>query len=150
MGLDLIASVLPSIRAAAKKNCNRPEDVEDVVQEAALRVLLHCRDTPGKKTWAFRVTRNLCVDLHRRNKRYVLDSMMDEVLVPSPESEVSARQRVASALRALPEVNVRILRLSYLEGMKTGEIAEALGMSPSIVSIRLCRARKQLRSILEE
>ena len=58
--------------------------------------------------------------------------------------------RVASAIASLDETSRPVVVLRYYEGLSSKEIADLLEMSPAAVDMRLSRARKQLRSLLEE
>ena len=61
-----------------------------------------------------------------------------------------ARQSVYDALSALPKPERTILALSCFEGLKSGEIAAALGIRPATARKRLARAREHLKSLLSE
>lgn len=54
------------------------------------------------------------------------------------------------AIRLLPPQERDIIRLHYDKNMKTGEIAEKLGLSPSNVLVRLHRIREKLKNMIIE
>lgn len=60
------------------------------------------------------------------------------------------RRHVRDALQCLPEDDVEILLLKYTEGWSYHQIAAHLDMSHSAVEAKLHRARKKLRTILNE
>jgi DNA-directed RNA polymerase specialized sigma24 family protein len=77
-----------------------------------------------------------------------------ELRCPAPEPEAIAidqdrRARALAAVQNLPLAYRQVATL-MLEGFTPGEIAEALGLTVNIVSIRASRARGMLRSLLEE
>jgi RNA polymerase sigma-70 factor (ECF subfamily) len=147
--LGLVIDLLPTIRAAAGKMSSRREDAEDAVQEAVIRVLEHCPEGASARAWAYKVTRNLCIDQHRQRRRL----RFEEVDVPAFESaiddRVDAKRTVEMTLRAMPDSYSQVLRLSHLDGLSNPEIADRLGLSYDTVTLRLHRARKRFRSILE-
>ncbi|MFG2043431.1 RNA polymerase sigma factor [Dactylosporangium sp. NPDC048998] len=62
----------------------------------------------------------------------------------------SAARRVYRALEGVPESTRRLLELVAVDGLSTAEAAAALGVSPIAARVRLHRARRQLRDLLEE
>ena len=70
---------------------------------------------------------------------------------PSPETQVSQgqqRQHLLKAIKRLPVPYRQVITLA-LEGLEYAEIAEVLGIGESNVGVRLSRARKLLRDLLE-
>ena len=74
-------------------------------------------------------------------------------LDPGP-STLAARRRehrlLHEALRRLPTQHQAALQLHYWEGLKTREIAEIMGLSPSGMRTRLQTAKAQLERIYDE
>lgn len=71
---------------------------------------------------------------------------------PSPAAHTEQQlgwQRLMSSLRQLPLPMRQVISLT-LEGFVPREIAEVLGLSANVVSIRLARAKKILKHALEE
>ena len=136
----------------------RPQAREDLLQEILLaiwRALPSFRGDCSEKTFAFRVAHNRCLThLWRRGKSPQSDSELPEVTDPrkSPETlAIDNRRRdvLLAAIRALP-VNYRQVITLALEDLTPAEIAAVLGVTENNVAVRLNRARKALRSILED
>jgi RNA polymerase sigma-70 factor (ECF subfamily) len=71
--------------------------------------------------------------------------------LPNPERRLEIeeqRRNLLAAVRRLPIVYRHVITLA-LEGLSYPEIAEILGLTEANVGIRLNRARKALRKILE-
>lgn len=127
-------------------------DAEDIYQEAFLR-LLTC-DTPFQsdehlKAWLIRVTHNLSCNLARSAWRRLTvggQALVDAAAPPPPQESLVLQ----AALDRLPKRCREIIHLFYYEDMSVNEIAQALGMQPSTVRTQLTRARKKLRTDLEE
>lgn len=126
---------------------------EDLVQELALALweaLPRFRGEATLKTFAYRVATNVAIShLRRRRIHAHLNETVDES--PSAESALERsnqrhRLRLAIAGLALPLRQVVILRL---EELSYAEIGGVLGITETNVSVRLTRARKQLREQLE-
>jgi RNA polymerase sigma-70 factor, ECF subfamily len=123
---------------------------EDVVQEVFLRLHTRIRQFHGRSeftTWLYRLVRNVCIDEHRRRKRWV--SMDEEGGEPSAGggdcySKVELSLAVQDALRDLkPEMRMAVL-LRYFEDLSYDEMAEALGCTKGTVASRLNRCHKLL------
>ena len=84
---------------------------------------------------------NKCHDILRKQKNI---SLVDEVPeIPSGEKNYGNIEW-EEALASLDEKYRLVLMLYYVEGFKTGEIGEILGMPESTVRSRLARGRQQL------
>lgn len=110
--------------------------------------------------WALRVGRNKSVDLCRKRSRQpvVLDDDVLELLeaqwmaglAPSSDYQIDRIERLKHCLSSLTEASQRIVRLRYVDGMKTGRIAELLGRKVASVYQSLTRAHLTLRNCMEE
>lgn len=157
------------IRACAWRMVGDPNEVEDLTQETALRLI---RSLPGFQarssfaTWVYQIAHNTCVDAYRRRSRMPVAAAQlegEEGELPPAEQLVAegtdpealledsiAECYVEQALRELPQEYARIAALRLLEGWSNEEIASALGMSVDAVKGKLKRARARLRETLAE
>jgi RNA polymerase sigma-70 factor (ECF subfamily) len=132
----------------------------DATQDAFIRAwerLSDLREPERFGTWLCGIVRNLSLDMLRRRKpaeRWNTQSpAVDGRWTHNPLDELDQRERfskVATAIAALDEVSRPVVVLRYYEGLSSKEIADLLEMSPPAVDMRLSRARKQLRTLLEE
>jgi RNA polymerase sigma-70 factor (ECF subfamily) len=124
-------------------------DAEDVTQQTLLKGFVQIRtlrDSDRFAPWIVRVARNLCVDVLRTRNRKGLPPGPPEVRAKSDPDEY---KRLEQALNGL-DVEYRVpLLLFYFDGRSTQSIAETLGLTQANVQARLCRARRQLRRLLE-
>ncbi|NIH86473.1 RNA polymerase sigma factor [Amycolatopsis granulosa] len=135
------------VRRFAARLCATPQDAEDAAQEALLvlyRKIGSLRATAALASWMFRIVRNECL---RRLRR---PAGPDEVspTVASAEDEVLKRleaERVAQAIRALPDIQRRVLTMRDVLGYPGRTVAEALGLSTAAMKSHLHRARVALR-----
>lgn len=132
----------------------------DLAQETFLSAkqnLSSLRD-PGKvKPWLFRIARNKCLDHFRRaaSSREQADARAGEgsdlslnlVQLQLERSEMSSC--VQDKIDKLPEAYRTVLILFDLMDMSHQEIAEILEEKEGNVKVRLHRARKALKDILE-
>jgi len=135
----------------------RPDAREDLLQEilvAIWKALPGFRGDCSEKTFALRVAHNRCLThVWRRGKSRESEGELPEVPDPRKGPEALAidsrrRETLLAAIRALP-VNYRQVLTLAMEDLATAEIAAVLGVTENNVAVRLNRARKALRSILE-
>jgi len=146
---DLVRNCSARVFAICLAMLGNSYDAEDVAQETLLKGLMGIRglrrdDQFG--AWISRIARNLCIDFIRKRR----------LRVEVPDREPSSTQpdscdydELQTALAKLPEDLRLTLMLYYFDGRSAKNIAEALDISQGAVQTRLCRARKQLRRLLE-
>ena len=137
------------------------QEAEDIVQTAFLKMYskLGKYDTGWKfSNWAYSVTLNATRDACRRKSllRFLsLDVSPDEEAPvretegssPAPDRELDARETLAELrrrLRGLPEDLSAPFILRHFHHAEIEDIAQALGVSKNVVSVRLFRARERL------
>ena len=108
--------------------------------------------------WALRVGRNKSVDLARKRSRQpvildedVLDSLEDQWVAEEKSDHQAERVRLLRrCLESLTKNSRRIVELRYVEGMKSGHIAESLGRKVESIYRALTRAHVTLRECMEQ
>ena len=141
---------------------------QDISQEVFLKLYRHARRFKAGmsfKTWLFSIVRNTSIDMARsysyRKARSVDDSDSTYSLegegkplvwvAQNPEESYSSKQtadRVASAIRSLPEKQRTAIILKYYEELPTKEIAEVMETTVSSVESLLVRAKRNLIKLL--
>jgi RNA polymerase sigma-70 factor (ECF subfamily) len=130
----------------------------ELMQEAFLRLWkIWPIDRPeSPKAWLVTVVRNLAEDeaksSFRRNGTHAPE-LLGNLSTASPTAEDGAirrerREQVRNALSQLADLDREILTMKYGLERETTEIAEALGIQPSAVYMRLSRARQHLAAHL--
>ena len=140
---------------------------DDLIQETFLRIqnnLKNLKDPSKLSSWIFRIAYNLCQDHFRQLKishkeeRIDQEGMEDfkEALVqkgPDIQKELEQREMgecVQNQINLLPESLRTVLLLFDIMEFSHQEIADILGITVKNVKVRLHRARKKLKPILEE
>lgn len=133
-----------------------PQLQEDLRQEAALalwRAFPSWRGDCSLRTFAARVTQNVCVSHVRKASREPRRAVPDPDL-PSAEatpdehaSRADTGRRVQAAVRMLPP-GLREAAALTLEGFSPEEVAQTLGLSNAAVLTRISRAKASLRVLL--
>jgi len=132
-----------------------PEDAEDLVQEAFLRLHVFLKDgheVRAPDSFLIRTALNLAVDARRRDARdcrgqFVPETIEDLTIAdlsPTPEENVAAELRLREMMRVLDEKvspkTREVFFLHRLEGFSHEEIAESMGISLRSVEKRIARA----------
>ena len=141
-----------SMYHAACRILQNPQDAEDAVHQAFLRLVEHLNKVDEKdrgKARGFLVTmaENAAIDLYRRRKRERVISLGETEAAPEDPENSSA---FASAFARLPVNYSTVLRLKYSYGYDNAEIGQLLGLTEETVRQRLSRGRKRLAQLLKE
>jgi len=134
---------------------------DDLVQETFIRIQQNqdrLRDPSKMSSWIFRIAYNLCQDHFRKRKESSLDEngikgKTDDSEEVGIEKEMEQRQMgqcVQDKINLLPEPLRAVIILFDTMDLSHQEIAESLGITVENVKVRLLRARKKLKAILEE
>jgi len=124
-------------------------DCADAVQEAILKAFgsLHTlKNEQHFKTWLCRILINECYKMSRSFKRWI--SYEDYMEAEQPAAPTVDYGLYGSIMR-LKEKHRLAIVLHYIEGFKTAEIADMLGIPEGTVKSRLSKARSELRITLD-
>lgn len=124
---------------------------EDAVQETFLKAYLHLENFRGEsdeKTWLMRIAINVCNDQRRSRWFRFTDRRVTPEMLPDDHCTFHD-SALADAVLRLPHKQKQAVLLYYYHGMTLEETAAALGIRPASVSLRLKRARAQLKNLLE-
>ncbi len=139
-----------ALRAYVYRVLGQAPDVDDIVQEAYLRMLradVPADDDEHLRRYLYRVTSNLIVDRWRKRRHEEGEEMMPELASPRPRYEDDAA--VAKIFAELKPRDRALLWLAYVEGESHEEIASSLGVGRRGVKVMLFRARRRLRDLLQ-
>lgn len=152
-----LASLLPRLRRFAHGLARNTADADDLVQAAAER-MLKSRDQwqPGTNfdAWAYRILRNLWIDMarsgQRRDRIFVAE---EQGLSVGAASEAEATVELHYLMRAmgrLPDEQCEAVALVMIEGLAYAEAAEVLEIPMGTLTSRLVRGRQALIKMLED
>ncbi|MGN8896328.1 RNA polymerase sigma factor [Flavonifractor sp. HCP28S3_F3] len=124
-----------------------PQEAEDVVQEAFLRLWEKAPifESPAhERAWLLKVAVNGCKSRLRSPWHRRTAPLLDSYPAADPEE-----QAVLEVIQSLPPKDRTVLHLYYYEGYQTAEIAAMTGWREGTVRSRLARARDRLRELLK-
>ena len=129
---------------------------QDLTAEAFYRAYLSVDEAETYiKYWLFKVCKNLYVDFLRKNREdsYTEPRELSQGEENSPLEKLikgEENRRLYSAILRLGEGSREILILYYFGGYSVKEIAKVRRMTENAVKTTLFRARRQLRSDMED
>jgi RNA polymerase sigma-70 factor, ECF subfamily len=133
---------------------------DDVVQETFLRAqtrLESVREPDKVAAWLFRIAHNLCMDQLRARQASRIDPAADPETAATCGSVSVQRDLERGEMSAcvrekvdhLPETDRSVILLYDIMTLSHQEIADVLGIEVGAVKVRLHRARRKLRALLE-
>jgi RNA polymerase sigma-70 factor (ECF subfamily) len=147
----------------ASRILNNEHDAEDVVQEIWLKLWDRREQLENIKSieaFAYRMTRNLCLDRIKLKKPYYYDDRDEGAYRfdgadsrPDPENSLElkdAMERVNQIIGRLPEQQKTLLHLRDVEGLEYEEIAVITGLEINAIRVNISRARKKVRETIQK
>jgi RNA polymerase sigma-70 factor (ECF subfamily) len=132
-------------------------DAEDKVQETFIRVFNYrdrYKPTAKFRTFLYTVARNVWLDGLRRTKRAeAFIERLEQEAPPTDDggiAQVHSRMDVRSALARLPEKLRDVVILAVYQGLRYGDVAEALEIPVGTVKSRMFLAIERLKEVLGE
>ncbi len=138
-------------------------DAEDIAQEVFIKVyrsLDRFRQDAQLSSWLYRIVMNACIDHRRRHSPAGSAPFGEDAeqkmlntpeVTPGPEERAYAGEigsLLESAVAALPKGQRIVFVMRHHQGLKLGEIANALGLAEGTVKRQLHAAVHRLRSVL--
>lgn len=135
-------------------------DAEECVNDTYLKAWKSIPPERPRALGAFltRITRNLALDRYRTKRRQKRDGeftvMLSELgdCIPAPE-ETDATEllgHIKDFLRGLEDTDRNLFVGRYFHAYEVQRMAEAYGLTPNAVSLRLYKTREKLRVYLNE
>jgi len=135
--------------------CDSEDDAAETLQDTWLRIL---RAMPGLRrpdrlrAWLFGIARRALMDRLRRKYARAADTQIADEFAATeaedwPDDDLGL---VRDVLQTMPLVEREVLALFYLRELPLDQVAQVLEVPPGTVKSRLFRARRMLRSRLEQ
>lgn len=159
---ELFQHYAPRVKAMMMRRGASADRAEDLTQETLLRLWRKAAQyDPGRASpsaWVYTIARNVSVDLVRRDGRAAAwleehGRFEEEEEVEQPEQHLLIAERedlVRSTLATLPDEQLRVVRLSFFDGLAHSEIAKLLDLPLGTVKSRIRLALQRLRDALGE
>jgi RNA polymerase sigma-70 factor (ECF subfamily) len=136
--------------------CRSRHQADDLTSETFFKALLSLQEsTPYIKYWLFRVCKNLYLDSMRKKQKVSLTDDFPTLATTEANpldrliDNEQSKNLYAQVLQLRPSYR-EVIILFYHCDLTVKEIAAALGATEGAVKVLLFRARKKLKSALEE
>ncbi len=132
------------------------ETALDLVQETFTKTwayLAEGNNIKNIRAFLYRTATNLIIDRSRKAPVDSLQQLQDQGFEPPTDSKtkIEASIDLAILLKVIGRLDViyqEVIRLRYIDGLKPREIAEIMGESANVISVRLHRGLAQLEILL--
>ncbi|MEQ9764700.1 RNA polymerase sigma factor [Streptococcus sp. ZJ151] len=129
-------------------------DADDISQDLFVKLLESDIDLPFSKlrAWMYRTAIRKYIDSYRRHVTYQAILQKEffteaATLTPFDQEDTSDLEDI---LKQLPEVYFLVIDLFYFQDFSIKEISRLLGVRQATVKMRLSRARKQIKKLIEK
>jgi RNA polymerase sigma factor (sigma-70 family) len=134
-------------------------DAEDIMQELAIKIWesgIEFDKIENKEAWCMSVTRNMCIDKIRSNKKKNFESLdsvsfkeSDHSIRPDQELETKDLTcKLKKLINSMPENYKSVIQLREIEEMSYKEISVIMQTDIQNVKVFLFRARKLLQQLI--
>ena len=156
---ELVGRHQAVVRAYAAGILGDPHEAEDAAQEAFLRAYRRLgafRGDAPLRSWLLRICRNHCLDRLRARPSVTMVALEEEPAAGATDATAAGvartidRERLVTAIIALPEALQQAVVLRELRGLSYEEVAAALDVPVGTVRSRLSAGRALLRAALGE
>lgn len=140
------------------KNENDAEDITIQTFSKAFDKIKTFKDQYKFKTWLITISKNIHIDLIRKEKKNIStddDDTIYQVLdeSPSPADKIITEQNLAKLLRDIKKLKPHyqeVINLRYFQELSYQEIANELNEPMNNVKVKLLRAKKLLAEIIQK
>ncbi len=136
------------------------EEAEDVTSLTFIRLWEYVASRPGEirnpQAFLYRIAKHCIIDAVRRRKPTASIEEMQEIGKELAEphrrtpEELEEVQALRQGLQKLRSYDRDLIIWRYIEGFHVYEIAKLLGISENATSVRMYRALRRLRKVLEK
>ncbi|HVT93483.1 MAG TPA: sigma-70 family RNA polymerase sigma factor [Bryobacteraceae bacterium] len=164
---EIVTAYRKRILGTIGRLIGRPEDVEDVAQEAFVRLyfsLDQLRTPDVFEPWLYRLTVNASYDYLRKQRRRKESRMADlseqQVVMADASAggqenreemrRVQAREQANELLSAVSDEDRLLLTLKEVEGLSLKELRDVYKVGENALKVRLFRARQRVLKAYEQ
>lgn len=137
--------------------CKNKSLAEDLLQETFLKALLSLKDDhTNMRAWLYLVARNLFFNYYHKKKEKVSLEKVEQIQGTGTQDVLEGILKVEKnkilyfAMNKLEQRKREILFMQYFGGLSQKEIAAILKITPENVRILSYRAKRELRTYMEE
>lgn len=152
---SILLEHLSTFQAFARRRLGDDQLAADAVQESLFKAITaepNLQDRENLLAWFYRILRNVLTDLHRR--KAAGERAMATYAADFENESEEVKSAICSCLHTLlPTMEpsyADLIRRHDLQGVSQQDIARQLGITPNNLKVKIHRARKQLKKLLEK
>ena len=150
--VELFGHYAPRVKAMMIRRGASPDRADDLAQETLVKLWRKAAQyDPSRASasaWVYAIARNVSVDAVRRDGRAAPWTEDEGVDLDEPERQLLAAERealVRSKMVSLPAEQLRVIRMSFFDGLPHSQIADLLGLPLGTVKSRIRLALQRLK-----
>lgn len=132
------------------------ERAKEIMQDTFLRTweqMAKGVEIQNIKAFLYRIATNLIIDDTRKKKMQSLDVLQEQGFNPSVSDTDSIfnkidGERVKKMIEKMDEKYASVILMRYVNDLSVKEIAEALGVTQNVVSVRIHRGLKEIKKLI--
>ena len=145
--------LFPILRGAVRRYTRNESDVEDILQEAFIRIFKSIKQfdkTKGSFTnWSKLIVINTAINEGKKRMRHrVIDHDASVPIEPDVIRKMGLDDLVQT-LSAMPTDQYRVLNLHLVDGFSHKEIGDMLNITPDVSRQKLAKARRWIKMRFE-
>lgn len=146
---------LEQFTAFVRRRISDPELVADIVQDSLLKALKsgdQLRENENVTAWFYKILRNAIIDVYRRrnvNER-AIEKLKVDLDTATEETKSETCRCIDGIIPTLKPEYAELIRKVDLAENSPANVAKELGITTNNLTVRLHRARTQLRERLEQ
>ncbi|MFA5776633.1 MAG: RNA polymerase sigma factor [Patescibacteria group bacterium] len=134
------------------------DDAKELAQETFIKVwkyIVDGKEIQNINAFVYKVAYHLVVDNSKKKKEQSLDLLFENGFNVEEEKSLSTEDKrdclsAFQEIEKMDETYKEILILRYVDDLPVNEIAQTLGLSENLVSVRIHRGLNQLRTNIEK
>jgi RNA polymerase sigma-70 factor (ECF subfamily) len=155
----LFETYAPKIKGYMMREGADPATADELAQEALASVWhkaeMYSPEKGNPVAWIFTIVRHLRIDRLRKERVWepLPEDHSEQMSEDAAQDELLTQQErlkaLNQALNTLPQEQLEVVRLSYLDGLAHSQVAKHLGLPLGTVKSRMRRAYQNLKPFLE-
>lgn len=150
------------VYSVALRYLHNHDDADDAAQEAFIKALKNLNKFQGNaniKTWLYRITANICINMLRKKKVLSIftssadadysEAIKDELTPEQDYQNKEFERNFKTLLNRLPEKQRETFALRYFENMPYEEISKMLGTSVGGLKANYYQAVKKIAGLFK-
>lgn len=143
-----------------RRRVNEDATAEDLVSQTFFDALNHLQSYQFRgfpfSSWLYKIAHNNVLKWYRENSKYnkvdledVKEILGEDILEENLDVNLE-KDELKKALERMDYEERELIRLKYFEEVSNIEMGEIMGITPNNIGVKLFRALRKLKSLLEE